>query len=242
MRNCLITQLKGTVLNDNLPIMGKFRISFNNVDNLSVGLFVRNNTPIKLSDVVCSGTLAVTQNDLNYFIFTGTGTAIISNKYTITNIHAYGGTFDYSEIDYVPLDTLFFSEDTVVNNLNSWSDINKWNNITYLRLENKTISGESINLPNLGTLMLKSIKGGLHISSLGLLQNLTTLLIKGGNLYGTFEDFIRARRTWQPTGSIASRFNIINTGTTFNGEFIAGDITMSWTENTMTVNGITIDA
>ena len=241
MGNCLKTQLKEAVQNENLPILGKFRISFDNAENVGVGLFIIGE-PIDLSEISCSGTLTVSKNASNYFIFNGTGVATIGNKYSITNLQSYKGTYSYSEIEYIPLDSLYFSENSVINNLNSWDDVNKWSNLTNLRLEKKNLTGTSVELPNLRILMLTSITGNLQFYSLGLLQNLTTLQIDGGSLYGTYEDFIRARRTWQPTGSITSGYNIRNTGTTFNGNITGGNITMSWTENTMTVNGVTIDA
>ena len=72
---------------------------------------------------------------------------------------------------------------------------------------------------------------------------LESLNIRKTNCTGTIESFVQAlRANGRTTGSIAMSSSTNNSNVTFNGSTANVKGALTWTENTITQNGITVDA
>lgn len=228
VNNCLVTKLKGTVQNDNLPKFGVIRIPL--MANLtsqnwkSVGTVVgTTEAPVfslvsgDITVTDSSGTVALPFNfplgsAYNIKVSTGNVAPVIeiSNKYAISYLgnilNKASEEFSVSELVYLPLQALECSNVMVAD----VDDIVKIQTLVELVLSGENCRGDFANLGNL--------------------INLTTLNCYNArsNISGTIEEFVqRARLAGRTTGSVS--FNPQKYASTITYQGSALDYQYTWT-------------
>lgn len=268
-KDCLLTKLKGSVNNENLPKFGMITFHVNNPENLNEKF-----TYFKYADSteansnyyeVGSGVTADFTSQ-TYPRFTGEGYVRVKGKYNITDITISGG---YQNDKITPCIDIDISQLSYTN-LEKLSGVPQAFHITNLKdlqilkptLKNIILSERNILVPQLSgdisdlakfvgleTLSLSYISNMVH----GNMEQVATLFpkLKSLNdlteakwLTGSIESFVAVRRSQGVTeGSVYTKWGLF-TDITFNGKKLKGqeNTPFSWTANTITYNGVTINA
>lgn len=268
---CLVTKLKGTVNNNNLPRFGGFRLNVEWSDDtcgdyqnrficygvdyyiypISGSISYKKAT--NLSDpwtLIPSDGLFVSINDMAVFV-RGSGVIEIVSKYTLGGIflsYAIGSSEIYSELPYMSNCsnlTAYGQRNTVdFSSIEVGSTVLEW-----LGVENANLRG-TINkihelYPNLKQLTV-SYNGALTgaLADFADFNEITMLDFVGINITDSdksIETLVRAFRTKQPSKNALEFLNPPSI-LTFNGQAITAGTSLSWTSTTITFNGVTIDA
>lgn len=263
MGNCLITTLPSSVSDNTLRKFAVLNVKFTNLSfSSSAVLGVRTKSQmsvtgvsddlydqvgVNLGRVVSFGTSASST-----WLCPGSGDVELSNKYDITYLslpNAYIEPIDVADMQYCnELQTCIVPMKGDLSNLGIMPYVTNLD----LRRPNEsydlvgTLSAFA-NLTSLTTLNLSKnrvITG--NIADLGPLTSLTSLSLGDLNaITGTVEGFVAAQRSaGRTTCSSLSVPYIGSTPITFNGSSIVSvsQTTISWTENTITIGGTTINA
>lgn len=260
MGNCLKTQLKEVVNNDNLNEIGFFKFKINVPNNLSdySDYWIRiENSP---------GTVISVPQDKNIYIYNsttgeigssrGSSTTLTSTtatfcfadageyyvkitKYSITKIRLpFAANYNIENLDYTPLTSLFIYTSNTEGTFKGFS-----------QLDSLTISSErginekfSISLNNLlkskdlTSLTIYSYPLEGNIKSLGQLSKIEYLFTGGTNLSGSIEDFVRSQISKGKTDKSIVWQRLNGSSITFNNHnFSSGyNTTFSWRPSSTT--------
>lgn len=267
--DCLVTKLKGVVNNETLPKFDMITFHVNNPENstdkMTYFKYADSTEATKNFYEVGSGVTADFITSQSYPRFTGEGYVRVKNKYNITDIIIYGRYQSDSVIPSIDIDISQLS----YNNLQSISCTPQGLHITNLKdlqilkptLKGITLSERDILVPqlsgdisdlakfvNLEKLNLSYISNKVH----GTMEQVATLFPKLNSLgdltdtkwlTGSIESFVSVRRSQGVNdGSVYTNWGA-STDITFNGKKLTGreNTPFSWTANTITYNGVTID-
>ena len=186
-------------------------------------------------------------------------TAEIRSKYDLTYIQGIAGHNDYintSSLKYMT--NLTYINHKLTGELSNLSGLTNLHTLQMHRANTDTGTAVTGNIESLSTLLNLTtfrcdynIKVSGDISSIGNLINLTKMQFYGCNLItGSLEDFVAAQRlAGRTTCSSEDGFTIIirNTNVSFGGEVIGpasptSATELTWTADTITFNGTTVNA
>ena len=267
--NCLVTKLKGVVNNEALPKFGMITFHVNNPENIGeIFTYFKYDDSTEATKnfyEVGSGVTADFITSQTYPNFTGEGYVRVKDKYNITDINI---TKKYQNDKITPCVDIDLSQ-LSCNNLELLSGTPQVLHITNLKdlqilkstLKEINLSERNILVPqlsgdisdlakfvNLEKLVLSYISNKVH----GTMKQVATLFPKLNSLddlteakwlTGSIEDFVTVRRSQGVNnGSVYTKWGV-STDITFNGEKLKGqdNTPFSWTANTITYNGVTID-
>lgn len=262
MKNCLVTKLKGVVDNDQLFKLGELKVKIGEANFLGFAADDSQTISVVDGDLLFNGqtTIQLTNTYQNNVNITGEGTVSIPNKYNLTIFEAnLKEQIDFKKIRYcTKLRTINLKGDDFVYDLD---DFNIESSVlTKIKIDNALeIKGSINNLlkyNNLTSLALNSssIKHFTEtdFSILGKFAECTTYgaTVVHGRLTGSIEDFVAQKRLARTAAGleVAGSCTIDWLGDggniTFQGTIIANvsNNTISWTANTITYNGTTIEA
>lgn len=267
--DCLVTKLKGSVNNETLPKFGMITFHVNNPENLTDRMtyfkYADSTDATKNFYEVGSGVTADFITSQTYPRFTGEGYVRVKGKYNITNILLTGGyqsdrvtpifDIDISQLSYSNLEIISCSPQALhITNLKDLQILKstlKQINLSERNILVPQLSGDISDLAkfvNLEKLNLSYISNKVH----GTMKQVATLFPKLNSLgdltdtkwlTGSIEDFVTVRRSQGVNnGSVYTNWGV-GTDITFNGEKLKGqdNTPFSWTANTITYNGVTID-
>ncbi len=268
MENCLVTKLKSVVDNSNLEKLGIFSIGIKSMDTPAAdGRFIDIGFTEKVTINCIGGSLYKTyggssigtsytsqDSDWNASLGIYRFVGYISNnectlevpKYTLkrfggssycikniniakfnyTEVNSFSGNFLEGNVTSLPQDTTYVNFNGNTKIIGSLSDFASLVNITNLNTGNSSISPSSL-------------------SSIGTLTSLTDMQIIA---FGSIEDFVSVQRANGRTtcdGITCRYLGALSTNrSTFNGTAIANkaSTTLSWTADTITYDGTTINA
>jgi hypothetical protein len=260
MENCLVTKLKGSVNNDHLLKFGEFRVKIGAAKYLGFAADDSQIISVVDGNLLFNGqpTLQLTDNFQSTVNITGEGTVSIPNKYNLTILEAsFKEQIDLEKLRYcTKLRTISLSGSGFTYNLD---DINIESSV----LKNVTIQNvDSIkgSIRNLLKYPLTSLKLNVNLKSfnennfsvLGEFAECTNYdnTVSGSGLTGSIEDFVAQKRLARTAAGLevagTCTFRYLGDGRriTFQGTPVTNvnDNTISWTANTITYNGTTIDA
>lgn len=268
--NCLVTKLKGVVNNESLPKFDMLTFHVNNPENLKNVMtyfkYADETEAIKYSYEVGSGVTSDFITSPSYPRFSGEGYVHVKNKYNIKLI-LFEGVYkndkitpcfdiDISQLSHINLvhincvaPSLHVTE---LKDLQILKPTLKFISIKDGKNISPTFKGDISDLAkfvNLKTLSMPYTSNMVH----GTMEQIATLfpmltslddLTNAKWLTGSIEDFVSVRRSQGVTeGSVYTKWGIA-CPVTFNGNKLTGenDTPFSWTANTITYNGVTIDA
>lgn len=268
--DCLMTKLKGAVNNEALPKFDMITFHVNNPENLTDKIthfgYVNSTNATSNYYEIGSGVTADFTKDRNYPRWFGEGYVRVKDKYNITDVELYSGYQSDGVTPMIDMDILQLS----YSNLNYISTTPQTLHITNLKdlqilkptLKSINLSEKTRSIPqlsgnisdlakfvNLDTLSLSYISNRVH----GTMEQVATLFPKlkslgdltdAAWLTGSIESFVTVRRSQGVTeGSVYTKWGTF-TDITFNGKKLKGEdnTPFSWTANTITYNGVTINA
>ena len=219
MENCLVTKLKSTVNNNSLKKLGVLTFVSQN------GFFIQMNTPVEVFiDGVSQGLI----NTQFYYDQAAEHTIELKNKYALTRFQTYASAgVELSELSYlVNCTSIDFSTEAAGDITGNLSDISNCDACTsFIIGGNGRISG------NIKVLAEK-------------FPSLSNLVFSVELVEGSIEEFVRQYRSQGRTTGTINTLISNNGRISFNGAPVnqtsASD--MSWTENTITFDGVTITA
>lgn len=243
--NCLVTKLKASVDID-APKLGYIKIHLLGGLNETYRQ-LGHNSAHKISLISGELTLKITETgevinlpaeipaNTNLTYITGNNGAVIeiSDKYNIDNLSVFGMTSDtISTKEFVfnkPIYFLFNQVSQARNNI-----IGNWNDI----INKPTSRVSSIDIQ-----YSSKINGELKDFARWC-PDCVSISLNGSAITGSIEEYIQILRTTNRTRPNSIDFTPGETNVTFNGESVSlsapGNIT--WTDNTITYNGVTVDA
>lgn len=252
MGDCLKTQLKETVANNNIRKMDEFPVYFKNASNvLFGGKYVINYTDSPVTIRLGDGLTSVATSRAHVFKISGTGTLFIPQKKYISILQcetANGCDMKYSDLKYLStLKTLSTTGNCSTMTLSELSTLvsltiitsTDWTHLTG-DIKDLYSPGWLLSVLNLST--AKSITG--DFKYLGRFTNITNIRITSTPITGSIENFVAVQRGigGRTTGSVT--FQVGNlTNITFNGVKCTGSSTtdtITWTADSITYNGETI--
>lgn len=219
MENCLVTKLKSTVDNDSLKKLGVLTFVSQS------GFFIRMDSPV---EVFIDGVSQGMKNTQFYYDQAAEHTIELKNKYALTSFQTYANAgVELSELSYlVNCTSINFSAQSASGITGNLSDIFNCDACTAFTM------GGSLNV--LGNIKVLAEK----------FPSLSTLVFSVELVTGSIEEFVRQYRAQGRTTGTINTLISYNGRITFNGEYVnqtsASD--MSWTENTITFDGVTINA
>lgn len=261
MKNCLLTKLAGTVNNPSLYKLSEIRIEVSEVSNAIIDL--KTDGDVKPAVTVFSGSVTVdytyvSEDSIHKFTFNGTGVISIITNYKITYLYTSDNLagvlsnknplLECKNIETFRAPKMDYSEGL---------DISVFANFSSLRVIYLGTNTSSKRTSIYGD--IKTLKGILpsfrdfDISKTGIsgdFKYLALLTTKNAiidtNIAGSIEDYVAVKRgLGVTTGSIEKPWlGGLHLGyITFNGQAIANQATntISWTDSTITYNGVTID-
>ena len=265
MGNCLKTQLKTVVNNDNLKKMDTIRLI---VDSSRQG--IDNRVRIMVSD---SGKVIVTSNKNGYiatsaeelvsnprqrivlepstdndiWVSEGNFNVDIQNRLNVRNITVRNSSsnilLDLSELEYATNILNISGQDCVFGDLSSLS---KLTSMVVIGCSYNRITGDTsslVPLDKIGNLTLNSTFITGTIVDFGYFKSLVSFDISNTNVGGSLEDFVAAQRlAGNTTKQITVGLTMFNS---FNGENLPDSVrnkTLSWTPTTINYDGVTINA
>lgn len=261
MENCLFTKLKGSVNNDQLLKLGELRVKIEGPANY-LGLAADDGQTISVvdGDLLFNGqtTIQLTNNYQNNVNITGEGTVSIPNKYNLTILEAnFKEQIDLEKLRYcTKLKTIRLGGRSFIYDLDDF-------NIESSVLMNVIIESVGRIKGSIGNLLkypltrlwLNDAQKSFNendFSVLGEFAECTTYAstVVGSGLTGSIENFVAQKRLARTAAGLevagTCTFNYLGDGgrITFQGTPVTNvkDNTISWTANTITYNGTTIDA
>lgn len=268
MENCLVNKLKSVVNNDNLLKMDEFIVSVNNIpvsDTAQQAVHIGSPRPITLT-VLGNGAIATSYENLindpkteitittsDVYFSIGDYEVKIGGKYTINDFQTRSAQHTILSIN---IEQFKYSENIETikilgngyNITGATGDINcllSKTNLSIINLNScKNIHGDISNFvaPLLRNFEIRDSLISGNINNFGRNINLSWLTLTATNLSGSIESFVAsARNAGRTTAEI--HMNINNTNITFNGStYTDAGGSLSWTANTITFNGVTINA
>lgn len=217
MEKCLVTKLNGVINNDELPVLGCFKVKFDKVNKptsytQSIGILTNKPTTLK---IVGEGyfTDSTFTNNVGKEITIGDGgnskifvsndgvTLLVSNKYNITAFKDWEESLNYpskrglnkhfnlEDLKYFnSLRVLDFNGQGVSGNISALENLP----ILQLYLDSKNITGDIKSIGKISTLNLFELRGSSvtgDISALANLKNLTNFSNYGTVLHGDISAF-----------------------------------------------------
>lgn len=249
MNECLVTALKASFGDDTLLRVSEFKVEFNNG-----GRFVCGNTKAMSFRIVGDGTFSDgskektgTWLDNN---LVGKGTLFITNKYTANNVQVRGAGMLLDATQFKYTDGLKELDATSNDSYGKFSEIPQ-GNFERLDFTNSKIEVNIDDVVKNKNLLLFNCSGNNKCSGnfdlLGKCTSIRTLGVGNAPVFGTIEGFVStARAAGRNVCSDAINLGYSGVGgrVTFNGSSlpVGGTIPLTWTETTITMNGVTIDA
>jgi hypothetical protein len=250
MENCLKTKLKGSVDNNELVTLGAIRLPLQgNVGKSYVGLGTENHKVSLISGsfydlkyasssepISLPAMLGGTSNEFTFICGSEGPTIEIGDKYSIQNLMIFGFSAEPIKTEDFKFlqNPVYMLPNCTVNTIftGQWSDI--------LEL-GSTDSVSSITLEN-----TPNVNGVLKDFA-AWMPNCAVMSLKNSAVTGSIENYIQELRNTNRTRTNSITVaNTLGSHVTFNGNSIGGtDITnqsITWTENTITYNGITVNA
>jgi hypothetical protein len=264
MGNCLVTQLKGAVDNDSLLKLGEFTI-----DGTTVRLITTDGQPVVARIIEGDGvfpngtkTSEVPGDYTEVKITGGVSKVAIKDDYRLSRILASPSLkVQLSELKYrTNLREIYLYDPAGQNHDLISGDLKDIANLQWLYawFTNQYVTGDIKNIklmyneggPESGMIDLRNcpkLYGNIVDIASPYLHKLN-IWSCSNKIVGTLEALVAALRVDRPTGSI--KFNMTSdTGVTFGGNHYTGDAAhasdgtdLVWTENTITWNGITVNA
>lgn len=251
MENCLVTKLKGSVLNDNIPKIGE--LILNGIDVASPYITVpsgktvtvsgKNGTKLKASGSSEEVTILTGRPVSGFSVVPSTGASIsIYNKYEVTYLN---GIFNISndiidDLKYMPLTSIGISFSQKASMGKFLTNIQHVTSLTFINNKNQYYDAELSDLIKLRSLPLVDVNfrpsvdytetngGEFDIEDIGksLPNTCTTIRLANSSVVGAIESFVAGLRTNQTTGSVSLYIsNPSNPGQrliTFQGTKITG--------------------
>lgn len=266
MKDVLKLELKKNASNNNLIKLDEFVLVVNLQSTIIGGLAIYNNGAFAVR-VIGNSNVLLSKDQTNYadevsfdsggiksvFIQNNTGGEIsvkigISNADTLrsartsstTNIKILSSGYIDEKSDYYPL--FRFVDTQIYGNI---LDLVGFKNIitdtAFIRVSSETPTVDLLPFTNVTNINMNSMYVG-NISVLGKLMSVTNLAFGGSKCTGTIESLVAEyRRNGKNEGSVTcNSYN--NSYVTFNGTTAGAKSSLSWTANTITMNGVTIDA
>lgn len=260
MENCLFTKLKGSVNNDQLLKLGELKVKIGEANYLGFAADDSQTISVVDGDLLFNGqtTIQLTNSYQSNVNITGEGTVSIPNKYHLTIFEAnFKEQIDLEKLRYcTKLRNIRLAESGVTYDLD---DFNIESSVLItVTIENVgRIKGSIRNLLKypLTTLRLNNSPKSFNennFSVLGKFAECTSYgaTVVGSGLTGSIEDFVTQKRLARANKGLdvdgSCTFTYLGDGgrITFQGTAITNvqNNTISWTANTITYNGTTIDA
>lgn len=260
MNNCLVTKLKGTVDNDQLFKLGELRVKIGKDDYLGFAADDSQTISVVDGDLLFDGqtTCQLTNGFQDLVNITGEGTVSIPNKYNLTFFEAnFKEKVDLNELRYcTKLNVINLKGSDLAYSLDDFNiessvlTVIKFNNSRYVRGSiNKLLKY------NLRTLWFHSDAKYFTETDFSILGKFRSCVDYGSTmvnsrLAGSIEDFVAQKRLARTAAGLEVAGSCIfywlgdGGNVTFQGTPITNvnDNTISWTANTITYNGITINA
>lgn len=259
---CLVIKLNETVQGTGFDYFDALKITFNNEDITKNSIYVEKNTTITTED----GEMYIADADGQNLTSVGTNYTApyqmnllckpncyyyIRNSSKSSNISTYGivKTEDFNAFNALAVQCVFDGDlqDVKLNDdIYFLSMI--FNNYTKLYGDISYLS-KYVKLSYLAFATQYYITG--QITSLGTLINLKTIILGDTQISGDLVDFVKEQRKNGRTtcNSITIQFLLTSKNIIFNGQNISDYVdavnnihTLSWTETTITLNDVTIDA
>ena len=267
MKNCLVTQLKGNVNNDNLPIYDGFVFEIDctgtSQENPRFYISTDNDNPIKISVVGGANRIKVYDsgdwtNEITFSESSITVEVSKTEKFKIKIIGKYGMSQLYTQnitpandciVNIDPIEAYKYSD--VVNYNGSffrYGYVNCADFLTFKKINDvTTIYGLKGSLSILSNLTYTSAVFSSNEEIIGTLKDfpvtITNINITNATkINGDFVDLVKhQRKLGRTTGSITIKANTNKSRITFNGNVLTdGDDTLSWDASTITWAGTTI--
>lgn len=272
MGNCLVTKLKGTVDNDNIPRLGESVLTgVANGINLRVHGTVSFRATSNILSLTEGGpyTSYVEINDTNETLrsvyINGTAEKLFIKGYDIATLYSFGAS--EADLSFMMFNTHgrleAINQDAgivtvprmagyiIIRGTNVQLEDVEYPYLTFLSINGSTGSRYSAeqfvkNMPNLESLYLAASPYSVWYGDFNLLGKLVHLIeLRGGSSFeGSIEGFVvNARNAGRTTGYVDLMW--IPNNITFNGSptSIDGTITrLSWTDSTITLGDTTINA
>ncbi len=263
MGNCLVTTLNATVNNDNLPKLGCFtvkKISAQESFNANYYLAIRTNgmgvatsrDSVFLDDSGNSlgNQISIPNQNYDYYIRIGLPVGVFDIPKNI--ITRFITSFAYSQIEipiasFSNMHNLVYAEPILSGDL---SELYGLDSIQTLKFKSGSpLTGDIAHLSKFTTLTELSFINisGIYgkIEELGKLTNILTITFNtaGYDVEGNIEDFVKVQRmNGRSTGEVSML--IYGPLIYFNGTrcYASTPKTLSWTANTITYDGATINA
>lgn len=258
MGNCIITKLLGSVENNNLQKLGETSFEFitgtktvmklSSLSSITVSR-IDGSTFDALSDTTERGTYTEISGNNFVTLYDKAAYKVIS-KYNITGIEgncSLDAVSAYDNFSYSPLTSIVGGIRIDLSKLLDYKttltgvEINRF--VEDIPAENIT------QMSGLTKLWINNVIQSTMIQWGRMLPNsVTTLRLGGINLTGTIEDFVSGRREARSAAGLpvsgSLSIGYLNNNIRFNGERVTNDssVALSWTENTITYKGVTIDA
>lgn len=252
MGNCLITQLKGSVDNNNIRKMDEFPVYFKNASNvLFGGQYVIDYQASPITYRLGDGLTATATSRPHVFQISGTGVLFVPQKEYINILQCEttnGCTMEFSDLKYLStLATLATVGNCVTMTTSQLNELKKLNLLDSPGWTNLTGSINDFYFQN----------SNLSVFAIGLAQNVTgdfkymgrfhsinTIRITYTGITGSIEDFVAVARGMggRTTGSVTFQ-NGSESNITFKGVKCTGTSssdTIVWTADSITYNGETI--
>lgn len=262
MAECLVTRLKASVNDPNLPILGALKLILYTTDgNIIIGAETPGVVEVELLNTTFSdGTKKKTINSMSdtlpVAMTNGDVEVAVYNKssfwYTFGLKNVDGGL---AELTGTKLQELNFSNKTDAD-FSTAAGASFPYVKSFVAFGGSTAKGDVSALINalspskLTTFLFLQNATNLQsfdISLFGKFTKLTELNVSDAKVHGTIEAFVKGQRSYGRTSCDALKMGYkMGTDVTFNGESIpVGDYsnkTLSWTSTTITLGGVTITA
>lgn len=250
MGNCLVTKLKESVDNSNLITLGSIRLKLQSVTSKPAVSFGPTNHKVTLINgsftsltdyntgnaITLPAEIGAIGNEFSLVTSENAPTIEIGDFYSIENLTIFG-------LSAEPIKTSDFK---VLNNpvyalpecTNRTAFTGNWSDIINLGSTNEVSAIHLINTPD--------VEGDIQDFATWM-PNCVFMDFKNSGIVGSIENYIQALRTTNRTRSNSITIgNTLGCHITFNGSSIGeSDIlnqALTWTENNITYNGVTINA